>query len=440
LSRLDFILQPIDYLQGELVIPGDKSISHRALLLGSLAQGKTYIHNCLLAEDIFSTIQALCYLGIKIEQLNDGLIVHGNGKYSYKTPKAELNLANSGTSLRLIAAILAGQGISATLTGDPSLRKRPMARIIQPLVAMGAKILSAESYMPPLIIQPIPITTAIEYQLPVASAQVKSALLLAALYCKGLTTITEPLPTRDHTERMLPNFGIELTRQNGKISLSGGQTLLGTELNVPGDISAAAFFIVAACIAKQAKLTLRNVGVNPTRLGIIHLLRRMGADIRLHNFGWFSNEPIADITVQSSKLKAITVESADVALSIDELPVFCIAAACAVGQTTITGAAELRHKESDRIKAMANGLTRLGIKTLEHIDGLTIDGGVIQGGIIDAVDDHRIAMAFSVAAAAAVGPIKILNCANVSTSFPSFVELARKIGFGILTLTEETMK
>jgi 3-phosphoshikimate 1-carboxyvinyltransferase len=237
---------------------------------------------------------------------------------------------------------------------------------------------------------------------------------------------------------MLRCFGIEITCQSGRISLYGGQNLKSTELHVPADLSAAAFFMVAGCIAKRACLTLSQVGINPSRLGIIHLLRRMGAKIQLHDIRWFNNEPIADITVQTSQLTAISVNADEVALAIDELPIFCIAAACATGKTMITGAAELRYKESDRIKAMVKGLANLGIKTKELTDGLIIEGGTLQGGIVDSAGDHRIAMAFSMAAAVAMRPIRVINCANVATSLPNFVQLANQIGFNIRSVSEET--
>ncbi len=436
-QRIDYISQPVSELEGQLKVMGDKSISHRALLLGSLAQGKTRIHNCLMAKDILATVQVLQQLGIEIEQEDNCITILGNGKQGYKTPKETLDFGNSGTSLRLMTSILAGQGIASRLIGDESLSLRPMARIIKPLIAMGARIQAAENDTPPLMVHPIAVTKPIDYRLPMASAQVKSALLLAGLYTKGVTLITEPLPTRDHTERMLRCFGVELGSQSGKISLYGEQELKSTELYIPADLSSAAFFIVGACISKHACLTLRQVGINPSRLGIIHLLRRMGAKLQLHNISWFNNEPIADITVQASELTAISVNADEVALAVDELPIFCIAAACAMGKTKITGATELRYKESDRIKAMVTGLTNLGIKAEEISDGLTIEGGSLQGGVVDSVGDHRIAMAFSMAAAAATQAIRVLNCANVATSLPNFMKLANQIGFNILSVSEE---
>lgn len=431
MSRLDYIFAPVKQLRGRITVVGDKSISHRAVLLGSLASGKTVIHNCLLAEDILNLIAVIQQLGITIEYTQSEVIVHGKGKHGYQIPSGPLNFGNSGTGMRLMAAVLAAQGLPAKLVGDESLSKRPMARIITPLTMMGAKIEASNENTPPLIIHPTAVNKAINYSLPIASAQVKSAIMLAALYAPGLSAITEPLPSRDHTERMLPCFGINVFRQENTVTLMGKKDLQATTIFVPADLSAAAFFMVAGCISSDAELTLIKVGINPTRLGIIHLLRRMGALIYIKNITWFNNEPVADITVKSSKLTGIVIDAFDVSLTIDELPILCIAAACAKGKTIITQAQELRYKESDRIKYMVRGLIELGINAQELSDGMVIEGGTIQGGEIDSGNDHRIAMAFCMAAAVSKQPIKVLNCANIATSLPNFIQLAEQIGFKI---------
>jgi len=431
MAKLNYFIEPTQHLFGQIKISADKSISQRALLLGSIAQGETKIYNCLQAGDTQSLIQALVKLGIEITSNAEALIITGKGKYGYIAPESPLDLGNSATGMRLLTAIIAGQGIRAVLTGDASLCQRPMKRIIEPLTAMGANLIAEDNASPPLTIQPGRLTKPIHYSLPMASAQVKTAVLLAGLYTPGLTSVTEPLPTRDHTERMLPSFGVSLDVREKVRSIRGPQDLRATQVRVPGDLSSAAFFIVAACICKSAHVILTQVGINPSRLGIIHLLRRMGAKLRLVNINWYDQEPIADIEVYNSKLKGITITAQDVALAIDELPVLCIAAACASGETRISGAVELRAKESDRLKAMACGLSQLGIKLQELPDGLVIQGGRIAGAKVDSFGDHRVAMAFSIAAIAASGPIEVENCANVATSLPNFIDLARQIGLFI---------
>jgi 3-phosphoshikimate 1-carboxyvinyltransferase len=339
-------------------------------------------------------------------------------------------MGNAGTAIRLLMGLLAGQRFDSTLIGDASLMRRPMERVATPLRSMGARIDTAAG-CPPVRIHGGARLSGIDYALPMASAQVKSALLLAALYADGTTHVTEPAPTRDHTERMLRGFGVELASVGGRVSLQGGQRLHGCQIAVPGDFSSAAFFIVAGCLAAHQGLTIRDVGVNPTRTGLLQMLRLMGADIELRPHGGDGPEPVADIHVRASALRGIEVPPALVALAIDEFPVFFIAAAAASGQTTVTGAAELRVKESDRLAVMAAGLTALGIECQLLADGLTIQGGQMSGGRIDSHGDHRIAMAFAVASLAASGPIDIADVANVATSFPGFPRLACDAGLDL---------
>jgi len=425
-------------LAGELTVPGDKSISHRALMLGGVATGDTSISGFLAGEDCLATARALEALGVAIERPQDTqVVVHGVGGRGLAAPRADLDLGNAGTAMRLFAGLLAPQSFDTTLIGDASLMRRPMQRVVAPLEMMGARIRTHDG-RPPLEIRGTPHLRAIHYSLPVASAQVKSALLLAGLNALGSTRITEPAPSRDHTERMLGAFGVQLLHEGRSISLDGGQTLRATHVDVPADFSSAAFFLVAGCLAAERGLLLKNVGVNPTRTGLLELLRRMGADIRLHPrsaAGAPHAEPLADIEVHKSALRGITVPEALVPLAIDELPVFFIAAACANGETLVRGALELRVKESDRLEAMATGLASLGVEHQLLPDGLWIRGAEsLSGGTIDSRGDHRIAMAFAVAALRARAAIEILDVANVATSFPGFVESARSVGLAVAAL------
>ena len=423
---------------GSFTVPGDKSISHRALMLGAIAQGETDIRGFLDGEDCLATARALAALGVRIERPAPTQVrVHGVGAGALRAASGPLDMGNAGTAMRLMMGLLAPQTFDATLIGDASLMRRPMERVAQPLRAMGARIDTHEG-RPPVVIHGTPELRGIEYTLPVASAQVKSALLLAGLAASGSTVLKEPAPSRDHTERMLRAFGVRLEQRHGVIALEGGQSLRAAALEVPADFSSAAFFIVAAALAAEQPLRLTNIGVNPTRTGLLELLHLMGADIRVlpragttgHNA-----EPVADIEVRGTPLHGITTPEALVPLAIDELPVFFIAAACAGGETLVRGASELRVKESDRLAAMAAGLAALGVEHRLLPDGLWIRGAPsLAGGTVDSRGDHRIAMAFAVAALRARAPIEILDVANVATSFPGFEECARQAGVGLTRL------
>jgi len=422
---------------GTLAVPGDKSISHRALMLGALAEGDTYVSGFLDGEDCLATARALAALGVVIERpAHTEVIVHGVGADGLAEARAPLDLGNAGTAIRLMMGLLAPQRFDSTLIGDESLMRRPMERIATPLRMMGARIHTHEG-CPPVKIHGTPQLSAIEYALPVASAQVKSALLLAGLAASGRLRLTEPAPSRDHTERMLAAFGVELLSEERTISMEGGQRLRAAPVQVPADFSSAAFFLVAGALAAAQPLVLTGVGVNPTRTGLLELLVRMGADIRVHPRAApaAQGEPVADLEVRRSLLRGITVPESLVPLAIDELPVFFIAAACARGETLVRGARELRVKESDRLAAMASGLAALGVEHRLLPDGLWIRGAdSFSGGAIDSRGDHRIAMAFAVAALRARAPLEIADVANVATSFPGFTAAARSVGLAIETL------
>jgi len=424
-------------IAGTLTVPGDKSISHRALMLGAIAQGDTRISGFLAGEDCLATARALGQLGVAIERPQETeVLVHGVGAGGLSAPAAPLDMGNAGTAMRLFTGLLAPQRFNSTLVGDESLMRRPMQRVVVPLAMMGAQIRTHDG-RPPVEIRGTPHLRAIHYSLPVPSAQVKSAVLLAGLAAAGRTRVTEPGPSRDHTERMLAAFGAQVEREGRTLALEGGQTLRGTAVVVPADFSSAAFFVVAACLAGSPSLTITNVGVNPTRTGLLELLWRMGADIRVHLHASTgpAAEPVADLEIHPAALRGITVPEAEVPLSIDEFPAFFIAAACATGETLVRGALELRVKESDRLAAMAEGLGQLGVEHQLLTDGLWIRGAErLTGGIIDSRGDHRIAMAFAVAALRASAPIEILDVANVATSFPGFVPTARAAGLRIEAL------
>ncbi len=447
-------LQPGGTVGGAVRVPGDKSISHRALMLGGIAEGDTQIEGFLASEDCLATLAALQALGVAIERpQRERVIVHGAGARGLSRAASPLDMGNAGTAMRLSMGLLAGQPFDSTLIGDASLMRRPMERAAAPLRLMGARILTQDG-RPPVRILGGSALKGIEYELPVASAQVKSAILLASLRAAGRTSVTEPAPTRDHSERMLAAFGAEVTCRGRTVTLEGGQALRGTRVEVPGDFSSAAFFLVAGCLAAAGGLTLQNVGVNPTRTGLLELLRRMGATLRVHAVQGDPHsssglEPIANIEVRAGRLRGIEVPEALVPLAIDEFPVFFIAAACAEGETVVRGAQELRVKESDRLAAMAEGLGRLGVQHELLPDGIRIHGRggpaakgqgedagerVFGGGVVDSLGDHRIAMAFAVASLRASGPIEVLDVANVATSFPGFVDLARAAGIRIEAL------
>ncbi len=431
----DFICHPAGSLSGELRVPGDKSISHRAIILSSLAEGNSDIRGFLRGEDSLKTLQAFRDLGVDITDNGEEICVHGVGLEGLKAPDHELYMGNSGTAMRLMTGVLAGQPFDSILTGDASLSKRPMLRVTQPLALMGAVIDCLPEGTAPLHIRGGHPLNGIEYVLPVASAQVKSCVLLAGLYARGETCVIEPAPTRDHSERMLRGFGYSIHRDENRICLKGGGVLKGMNIEVPADISSAAFFLVAASIAPDSDLTLSHVGINPTRTGVIEILRLMGADIEILDERDAGGEPVADLRVRGAELKGIDIPEALVPLAIDEFPALFIAAACAEGRTRLSGAAELRIKESDRIQVMADGLNALGVQAEALPDGIVIDGrpgdSAFSGGRVDSSGDHRIAMAFAMASTRASGVIEIHDCDNVNTSFPNFVELADAVGLRI---------
>jgi 3-phosphoshikimate 1-carboxyvinyltransferase len=431
-----YTVQPGGQLSGELRTPGDKSISHRSIMLGSLAEGVTRVSGFLEGEDSLATLKAFQAMGVNIERPGEGLVtIHGVGMNGLRAPSAPLDLGNSGTSMRLLCGLLAGQGFPVTLTGDASLSSRPMRRVTDPLATMGARIEGTEKGTAPLHIQPTSTLKGIAYPMPIASAQVKSSLLLAGLYASGETAISEPAPTRDHTERMLRGLGYAVETQGNRIHLQGGGKLTARDLDVPADISSAAFFLVGASIAPDSDLTLRHVGINPTRIGVINILRQMGANIEILNERDMGGEPVADLRVRSAPLHGIRIPEDQVPLAIDEFPALFVAAACAEGETLLTGAQELRVKESDRIQVMADGLHALAVDAQPRADGIRIQGGKISGGRVNSHGDHRIAMSFAMAALRAEGAITIDDCANVNTSFPGFVALAQGAG---LAITQES--
>ena len=438
---VNYVAKPGGKLSGEFRVPGDKSISHRSIMLGSLAEGTTEVTGFLEGEDSLATLQSFRDMGVVIEGPHRGRVtVHGVGLHGLKTPPNALYLGNSGTSMRLLSGLMAAQNFDVEMTGDASLSKRPMNRVADPLREMGAVIESVENGRPPLKIKGAQPLTGIHYVLPMASAQVKSCLLLAGLYAEGETTVIEPAPTRDHTERMLKGFGYPVEVDGPKVTVRPGGKLTATAIDVPSDISSAAFFMVAASIAKDSDITLQHVGINPTRVGVINILRQMGANIDMLNEREVGGEPVADLRIRSAQLKGIQIPEDQVPLAIDEFPAIFVAAACAEGTTVLTGAEELRVKESDRIQAMVDGLQILGVDAVGTEDGAIIKGfgseGSFKGGEVDSVDDHRIAMSFTIASLRANAAILVKDCANVSTSFPGFVELASGCGIKVAAETE----
>jgi len=431
MTDVTFQVFPDGKLHGHCRVAGDKSISHRAIMLGAIAEGETYISGFLQGEDTLATLAAFQSMGVKIQRNQDVVKIQGVGLHGLKKPENELYLGNSGTSMRLLSGLLAAQSFDTILTGDPSLSKRPMRRVTDPLSKMGAKITSTENGTPPLQIFGNQKLQGIEYVMPMASAQVKSSILLAGLYAEGTTCVIEPAPTRDHSERMLQGFGYEIQRHGAQVCLKGGGKLFAKNIDVPADISSAAFFLVGAIISTNSELYIEHVGINPTRTGILDILNLMGANIQILNKREIGGEPVADLLVKSSTLKGIQIPEELVPLAIDEFPAIFIAAACAEGDTVLTGAEELRVKESDRIQVMADGLKVLGIDAQPTPDGMIIRGGQFSGGEIDSHGDHRIAMSFAMASLRAKNPIKIKDCANVATSFPNFVELASRLGLNI---------
>jgi len=433
---IDYQVQPGGSVHGTFRVPGDKSISHRAVIFGSLATGVTRVSGFLEGEDALNTLEAFREMGVTAVGPEQGeLVLYGVGMHGLQAPRKPLYMGNSGTAMRLLAGLLAAQRFDSVLTGDESLTARPMKRIADPLRLMGGMIETSAAGTPPLTITGAALQ-GINYRMPMASAQVKSCLLLAALYAQGETRITQPAVCRDHTERMLRGFGypVEEHPETGEIRVVGGGQLTATTIDVPGDISSAAFFLVAASIAPGSEIRLQHVGVNPTRTGIIDLLLLMGADIDLQDAREAGGEPVADLVVRHAPLHGIDIPEALIPLAIDEFPALFVAAACAEGVTRLRGAEELRVKESDRLQAMADGLAALGITHRLYEDGIDIEGGQLTGGEIDSRGDHRIAMAFAVAALRSSGPIRIRDCANVATSFPGFVQLASSAGLQLVAV------
>mgnify|MGYP000022794299 CR=1 FL=1 len=428
-NNVVFKALPGGSVNGSIRVAGDKSMSHRSIMLGALADGVTDVEGFLEGEDSLATLQAFRDMGVVIEgPVNGRVKIHGVGMNGLQAPPGPIYLGNSGTGMRLFAGLLSGQSFDTELTGDASLSKRPMERVAKPLRLMGAVIESGEGGRPPLKIKGGQPLKGINYELPMASAQVKSCLLLAGMYAAGETRVTEPAPTRDHTERMLNGFGYTVNKEGPIASLVGGGSMSGGKIDVPSDISSAAFFMVAASITPGADLTLQHVGLNPTRIGVINILREMGGDLTVSNEREVGGEPVGDIRIKHAPLKGIHIPEDQVPLAIDEFPVLFIAAVCAEGETILTGAEELRVKESDRIQVMADGLAQLGVRTDVKPDGIVIRGSAIKGGTVHSHGDHRIAMSFAVAALRSEGEITINDCANVATSFPNFVQLADSVG------------
>lgn len=436
------ILPGVKKFQGKFTVPGDKSVSHRSIMFGAIAEGTTHVTGFLEGEDALATLQAFRDMGVSIEGPKNGEVtIHGVGMHGLKAPASALYMGNSGTSMRLLSGMLSAQQFDSVMTGDASLSKRPMERIAKPLREMGAQIqTTGERGTPPVSISGSQKLKGIHYDLPMASAQVKSGILLAGLWAEGETVVTEPEPTRDHSERMLRAFGYEVKTEGNRISLQGGGKLVGTDIQVPSDISSAAFFMVGAAITEGSDVTLEAVGINPTRTGVIEILKQMGADLTVENERIAGGEPIADIRIRGSRtLKGIHMPEDQVPLAIDEFPALFIAAACAEGQTILTGAAELRVKESDRIQVMADGLKIMGIECTPTDDGIIIEGkgksgewgAIFTGGQIESHHDHRIAMSFSMAGLRTSGEINILGTETVATSFPTFTELTTQAGLEI---------
>lgn len=422
---MDLTVTPASRLTGRVRVSGDKSISHRAALVGALARGDTVIHNFLRADDCLHTLSCLSALGVSIEEKGDGVLVRGAGT-QWQEPSAALDAGNSGTTMRMLTGILAGQRFSAEITGDASLRQRPMDRVIEPLAQMGAQIVAlGGGRFPPLRITGGPLR-GITYTPPVASAQVKSAVLLAGLLAQGQTTVVEPTPTRDHTERMLAAFGAPVRRDGNRVSLTAA-ALRGREVRVPGDVSSAAFLLAAAAARPGSELTVEDVGVNPTRTGVLDVLRALGAQVEIHQTGEDNGEPVGSVTVRGQRLRGVRIGGSLIPRVIDELPVLCVVAAAAEGETVISDAAELRVKESDRIAVIARGLRALGGEVEERQDGLTVYGSPLHGGRVQSAGDHRIAMAFAVAGLLADGPVTVEGAESIAVSFPEFTRVLREV-------------
>lgn len=432
-DNLIFAIQPGGALCGDVRVPGDKSISHRFVMLSSIANGESRASGFLEGADALATVAAFRAMGVTIDGPHDGdIAVQGVGLHGLQAPQHALDMGNSGTAMRLMAGLLSGQSFDSSLIGDESLSQRPMRRVTDPLALMGARIKTGEQGTPPLLIEAAhaPLR-AIDYSMPVASAQVKSCVLLAGLYASGEVVVHEPAPTRDHSERMLGAFGKQFEVSGGRVSMAPGGELSAQQVAIPADISSATFFLVGASIVPDSKMMLRGVGLNPTRTGAIDILKAMGANITVHDERLEGGEPVADLHVQHGALHGIDIDQSLVPLAIDELPVLMVAAACAHGQTVLRGAAELRVKESDRIATTIAGLRNLGVTVDEFDDGMCVHGGRLSGGTVHSHGDHRIAMAFAMAAMVADGAVQIEDCANVQTSFPGFAQLCADVGMRI---------
>lgn len=424
----NYMVQPAAGVRGAIAVPGDKSISHRSIMFGSLARGTTIVRGFLRGEDTISTLKAFRAMGVNACDDGEVIRIQGAGLHGLKEPVDVLDCGNSGTSMRLLTGMLAGQNFFSVLSGDQYLRNRPMGRVIEPLAGMGATIFGrAGGTRAPLAIQGRTLK-GISFSSPVASAQVKSALLLAGLYADGETRVTEPSLSRDHSERMLRYFGADIEPLSNGARIRGGRILEGREVHVPGDISSAAFFIVAALLVPDSELLITGVGMNPTRTGIIDILLRMGASIEQLNFSETSGEPVADLLVRSSSLHGIEIGGELVPRAIDEFPVICVAASCAEGKTVLRDARELRVKETDRIAAMAANLSKAGVSVVETEDGMEITGGGrLLGCTADSFGDHRIAMSMIMAGLVAKGETTVTDVGCISTSFPSFIELLERV-------------
>ncbi len=432
-SSNNLIINSSPPLIGEIKIPGDKSISHRAVLIASLANGRSKIDNFLFSDDCICTIKAVEDLGIKVDLSEQSLYINGKGLRGLSCSDSTFNAGNSGTLMRLLTGVLAAQNFSSSISGDESLSQRPMSRIINPLCEIGAQIESKSGKAPLKIIQPQNLTP-INYVQEIASAQVKSCLIFTSLFIDGTSTFIESIPTRDHTENLLEHFKYPIERNNGKSTIHGQYSFNAKDITIPSDISSAAFFIVGALINKESHITLRNININPLRTGIIEVLKKMGASINIFNIKTLSNELVADIEVKYSKLKSISLNGEIISSLIDELPILFIACALSSGISTIKGIEELRYKESDRILSMQNGLEKIGINVTSTNDSITIEGGKISGAEIDSFNDHRVAMAFAVCGLVSNESITIKNTKNIATSFPQFVDTLRDMGAQIFEI------
>ena len=424
-------IEPSRRVEGVIRVPGDKSVSHRALMLGAIAEGTSHVTGFLPGEDCLATLAAVRAMGIEVQQHDATTIsVAGCGLHGLVTAGRALDMGNSGTAMRLFMGLLAAQPFNSELVGDDSLNRRPMERVARPLREMGANI-ETHGGLPPVRTGHVANLRGIRFAMPVASAQVKSAVLLAGLYAQGSTAVTEPAVTRDHTERMLALLGCPTRRVDSTVTVTGGGRLTGTQIAVPGDLSSAAFMVLAGCLADDGELVIEHVGLNPTRTGVLRILELMGADLRIEAGPHGGGEPTGRLIVRPSRLRGAVIPPELVPLAIDEFPVLFVAAALATGETLVRGAEELRHKESDRIRVMIDGLRALGIEVEELPDGARIRGGCFRPGTVDSRGDHRVAMAFAVGATRASGPVTVLDTLNVATSYPGFITQAREIGLHI---------